>query len=122
MIKGYDHLGIAFKDLAKAVAWYKEVLGLTEWAEKEGGAVMLQLAPGAYIEMMPANADPKQVRMIAAPGHSHLAMRVENLDAAMAELEKHGVAWTNEVSPAVGGGRLRNFLDVEGNDLQIVER
>ena len=122
MITAYDHLGIAFKDLGKAVDWYKKVLGLKEWQRKEGGAVMLQLAPSTYIEMMPASPAGRPSRAIADAGHSHLAMRVDNLDATIAELDKAGVKWTNEISPAVGGGRLRNFLDLEGNDLQIVER
>ncbi|MBP5234024.1 MAG: VOC family protein [Planctomycetes bacterium] len=122
MLKSYDHQGIAFKDLPRAVAWYKEVLGLSEWAAVPGGAVMLQIAPGAYIEMMPASAAPRPERAIADAGASHLCFRVDDLDAAIARLDGFKVTWTNPISPAVGGGRLRNFLDLEGNVLQIVQR
>ena len=32
------------------------------------------------------------------------------------------MAWTGDEAEAVGGGRLRNFVDPDGNMLQIVER
>jgi predicted enzyme related to lactoylglutathione lyase len=43
------------------------------------------------------------------------------LEAATAELRKHGVQLEDAV-PAIGGGMLRSFYDPEGNMLQIVQR
>jgi glyoxylase I family protein len=55
-------------------------------------------------------------------GFRHLALRVESLDAAKAELERRGVKFTEEIRPAGGGGRVLFFADLEGNLLHLVER
>ena len=55
-------------------------------------------------------------------GFRHLALRVDSLDAAKAELEKRGVKFTEEIRPAAGGGKVLFFEDGEGNLLHLVER
>jgi glyoxylase I family protein len=55
-------------------------------------------------------------------GFRHLALRVPSIDAAKAELEKHGVMFTEEIRPAAGGGKVLFFADGEGNLLHFVER
>jgi glyoxylase I family protein len=55
-------------------------------------------------------------------GFRHLALRVDSLDAAKAELEKRGVKFTEKIRPAAGGGRVLFFEDGEGNLLHLVER
>ena len=55
-------------------------------------------------------------------GFRHIALRVDSIDAAKAELEKRGVKFTEEIRPAAGGGRVLFFEDGEGNLLHLVER
>jgi catechol 2,3-dioxygenase-like lactoylglutathione lyase family enzyme len=55
-------------------------------------------------------------------GFRHLAQRVDSLDQAVAELTGQGVKFTGEIRPAVGGGRIVFFADLEGNLLHLVER
>ena len=55
-------------------------------------------------------------------GFRHLALRVDSLDAAKAELEKRGVTFSEAERPAAGGGRVLFFEDCEGNLLHLVER
>ena len=55
-------------------------------------------------------------------GFRHLALRVESLDAAKAELERRGVKFSEGERPAAGGGRVLFFEDAEGNLLHFVER
>ena len=55
-------------------------------------------------------------------GFRHLALRVDSLDTAKAELEKRGVKFTEEIRPAAGAGNVLFFADGEGNLLHLVER
>ena len=55
-------------------------------------------------------------------GFRHLALRVDSIATAKAELEKRGVAFTEEIRPAAGGGKVLFFEDAEGNLLHFVER
>ena len=51
-----------------------------------------------------------------------MATRVSDFDQAQAILEERGVQWTGAEVAAIGGGRVRNFVDLDGNMLQILER
>jgi glyoxylase I family protein len=55
-------------------------------------------------------------------GFRHIALRVDSLDAAKAELTGRGVKFKEEIHPAAGGGRVLFFEDGEGNLLHLVER
>ena len=123
VITGIDHPAIVFKDIVAMCKWYEEVLDYEQVAEnKDNGARLLKAADGSYIEAMVTDGSERPAKGYFQEGYSHLALRVVNLDEAIAELEHRGVKWTGEIVPAVGTGRLRNFQDPEGNDLQIIER
>jgi predicted enzyme related to lactoylglutathione lyase len=51
-----------------------------------------------------------------------VALRVESLVAAKAELEQRGLEFTEEIKPAGGGGKVLFFQDPEGNLLHLIER
>ena len=55
-------------------------------------------------------------------GWRHLALRVDSLAAAKAELEQRGLELTEGIKPAGGGGSVLFFHDPEGNLLHLVER
>jgi catechol 2,3-dioxygenase-like lactoylglutathione lyase family enzyme len=77
---------------------------------------------GALIEIMPDNGEAVVPHAWADPGIRHVALRVDDLDAAQAKLEAAGATSIRPGGDAMGGGRLWNFADPEGNVLQIVER
>ncbi len=53
---------------------------------------------------------------------SHLAVRVDSIESARAELTRHGVIFDEPIKPAGGGGRVLFFRDSEGNLLHLIER
>ncbi len=122
VIIGVDHPAIVFHDLEAACKWYCEVLDYEIMAESAGGAKLLKSADGVFLEAMPTDGSARPERGYFAEGVSHLALRVADLDKAIEVLQERGVVWTGEIASAVGGGKLRGFRDLEGNELQIVQR
>jgi len=119
---GIDHPAVAVNDADAMAEWYCDVLSFRKRAGQPGGAWLLEGPDGVFLEVMPKDATPRPSRTTWTPGWSHLALRVRNLDEAIARLDAKGVRWTGEIGQAVGGGRLRSFTDPDGNLLQIVER
>lgn len=119
---GIDHPAVAAQDVETLTQWYCDVLGYKVIAKTDKPVFIIEAPDGTYIEMMPKDETPRPERTICTPGWSHLALRVNDMDAAMAALDKHGVAWTGPEFEAAGGGRIRTFTDPDGNVLQIVQR
>jgi catechol 2,3-dioxygenase-like lactoylglutathione lyase family enzyme len=55
-------------------------------------------------------------------GWRHLALQVDSIESARAELGAKGVEFPDPVKPAGGGGLVLFFRDIEGNLLHFVER
>ena len=92
------------------------------YARTDKPIYIVKAPDGTLIEIMPKDETVRQERTVNTPGWSHLALRVSDFDAAATALDAKGVAWTGDEFTAVGGGRIRNFTDPEGNLLQIVQR
>jgi glyoxylase I family protein len=123
LFAGVDHAAIAAGDPARLADWYCSVLGFRAVSDngKERPTRVLAGPEGGMIEMMPDNQGPHSSRELFDRGLSHLAIRVSNLEAAIASLRTHGIE-VAEPTAAAGGGRVANFRDPEGNVLQVVER
>jgi len=119
---GIDHPAIAADDVVSLTQWYCDVLGYQVIAKTDKPVFIIEAPDGTFIEMMPKDETSRPERTICTPGWSHLALRVNDMDVAMAKLEEKGVVWAGAEFEAVGGGRIRNFADPEGNLLQIVQR
>ena len=124
---GVDHPGLAVADIEAVTEWYCAVLGYARWFEYRNAATgkvvwMLRAPDNSLLEIMPRDDTPRPERTTWTPGWSHLALRITDLDQAMRHLDAHGVRWGGEPTSAIGGGRVRNFFDPEGNMLQLLER
>ncbi|MDR1582019.1 MAG: VOC family protein [Prevotellaceae bacterium] len=119
---GIDHPAIAADDAVKLANWYCEVLGYEVFLKTDKPIYLIKAPDKTFIEIMPKDNNPRQNRTVCTPGWSHLALRVNDMDKAIEILDRAGVKWEGDEFEAVGGGRIRNFLDVEGNLVQIVQR
>ncbi|MDR1525654.1 MAG: VOC family protein [Tannerella sp.] len=119
---GIDHPAIAADDVESLTKWYCETLGYKVFARTGKPVYIIEAPDGTFIEMMPKDETVRPCRTINTPGWSHLALRVSDMDAAMAALDRRGIVWEGPDFEAAGGGRIRNFADPEGNVLQIVQR
>ena len=122
LFAGIDHPAVAVKDVDALADWYCNVLGYEKLFRHDKPVWILRAADGTLLEIMPRDETPRPERTTWTPGWSHLAIRVRDFNAAERLLEERGVEWLGDVAEAMGGGRLRSFVDPEGNMLQILER
>ena len=99
-----------------------ETLGYEKVFRHDKPVWILRARDGTLMEIMPRDDTPRPERTTWTPGWSHVAIRVSDFDRAQQQLEERNVRWTGDEIGAIGGGRVRNFIDPEGNMLQILER
>ncbi len=111
-----DQVVVYVEDMDRAVAFYREVLGLQVriqqegWVEFGGRGAGFALHSGGH-----ASRRPKEYRK----GGVLVSIRVQSLEAAVAYLESKGVRVTE--MGAESHGRLAVFADPEGNQFQLLE-
>jgi glyoxylase I family protein len=118
-----EHLAIVAKDPVTVKNWYERVLGVREvFNNGQTPPTYLVALGNLWFEIYAAEKSVPDTANNKLAGFRHLALRVDSLDAAKAELEKRGVTFTEAERPAAGGGRVLFFADCEGNLLHFVER
>jgi glyoxylase I family protein len=118
-----EHIAIPATNPVALKSWYERVLGAkTVWDNGQNPPTCLISLANVWFEIYPADASSPLTRNNKLAGFRHLALRVDSLDAAKAELEKRGVKFSEAERPAAGGGRIMFFEDGEGNLLHFVER
>ena len=119
---GIDHPAVAAEDVDALSEWYVDTLGYEKVFRHDKPVWILRAQDGTLLEVMPRDETPRPERTTWTPGWSHIAIRVSDFERALAFLEEKGVVWTGDEMNAIGGGRVRNFVDPDGNMLQILER
>lgn len=93
MVKQLAHICIHTNDLEKTAAFYCQGLGMERFFdfERKGDwfGYYLKVGSNTFIEVF--NNDPGKVGNI-----NHVALEVENMDAAIAQLQKHGAEVTEK--------------------------
>ncbi len=119
-----EHVGLPARDTVALKNWYERVLDAKLIFDngQTPPAYFLQLASGLMLEIYEGDFSLKETSDNALNGWRHLALRVDSIEIAKAELEKRGVKFTDPIKPAGGGGRVLFFRDMENNLLHLVER
>ena len=108
-----DHIGVAVKDLQKALAFWENSLGIPcvgveEVAEQKVRTAFLPVGD-TEIELLEPTSDESPVAKFLekkGEGIHHIALRVENLEAALEDLKAQGVQLIDE-KPRYGAGGAR---------------
>jgi glyoxylase I family protein len=121
---GFEHLAIPSQNPVGLRDWYVRVLGAREIFNngQTPPTLLIALPGGGWFEIYASDALLPERGNNKLQGFRHVALRVDSIDAAKAELEKRGVKFAEEIRPAAGGGRVLFFEDGEGNLLHLVER
>jgi methylmalonyl-CoA epimerase len=107
-----DHVGIAVRDLASALAFYRDALGLeVEPAEEvPSQRVRAHFVPAGQssLELLEATSPDSPIAAFVekrGPGLHHITLRVENIHAALAQLKSRGARLVDErPRPGAEGG------------------
>ncbi|HTV63644.1 MAG TPA: VOC family protein [Verrucomicrobiae bacterium] len=120
----FEHVAIPSPEPVALKNWYERVLGAREIFNdgKTPPTCLMALPGGGWIEIYAAAGAPENRGNNKLAGFRHLALRVESIQAAKAELEQRGVRFSADIRPAAGGGSVLFFADCEGNLLHLVER
>ncbi|HPF83828.1 hypothetical protein SDC9_185356 [bioreactor metagenome] len=127
-----DHIGIAVKSIDDALAFWQSALGVkcTGVEEVEEQKVKTAFLPigDTEVELLEATSDESPVaKFIEKKGEGihHLAIRVENLEAALAELKEKGIRLIDETPRYGAGGAKIAFVHPKSTGgilLEISER
>jgi methylmalonyl-CoA/ethylmalonyl-CoA epimerase len=107
-----DHIGIAVKSLAESSKFYEllglESAGTEEVAEQKVNVAFFPLGDTEIELLESTSPDGPIAKYIEKNGEGlqHLALRVDNIDAALAELKEKGIRLIDE-KPRYGAGGAR---------------
>ncbi|HYL79010.1 MAG TPA: VOC family protein [Bryobacteraceae bacterium] len=119
MFRGLEHTAIASPNPAHLAEWYVQKLDFHINYTYDGN-YFVRAADGSMLEIIPSEGDRSPQKM-KDPGIRHLAISVDNFDAALADLRTRGVDFLGE--PFVNqGNRLVFFTDRDGNILHLIQR
>ena len=112
-----DHVGIAVADLAAALAFYRDALGLEIEAPEHVASQRVRAhfipAGEASLELLEATADDSPIAKYVAkrgPGLHHITLRVDDIRGALARLKEKGVRLIDETPRAGAHGSLVAFV------------
>ena len=118
MYSGIEHTAIASGDPEGLAGWYERNLEMPI-VHRYGGNVFVRAGDGSMLEIIPSEGDAVETGM-RTPGIRHLAIKVDDFDAGVADLRSKGIEIVQFVE--AGPNRLAFFLDPEGNILHLIHR
>ena len=112
-----DHIGIAVKDINEALKFWEATMGIKchgieEVAEQKVKTAFLPLKDTEIELLEPTSPESPVAKFIEAKGEGihHMAIRVDNLEAALAELKEKGIRLIDEKPRCGAGGAKIAFL------------
>ena len=134
MPKRIDHIAIIVRDIEQALVFYRDTLGITPGEIKEvpGEQVRIAFLPlggpgGSEIELIePTTPDSSLAKYLEKRGEGlhHVCLEVENIDAALTEMQEKGAAVLDKQPRNAAEGRAI-FLHPRGTNgvlLELLER
>ena len=111
------------RDVARSVAFYTERLGFT--LVMQAGAAFGEVSCGGLSVLLSgpgsSGARPLPGGVEQEPGGSNrIVLRVDDLSAWIAELERAGVPFRNEMESGPGGKQIQ-ILDPDGNPIELFQ-
>jgi methylmalonyl-CoA epimerase len=127
-----DHIGIATRQIDEALALWRDALGLkvdsTEELTEQGVRVAMLPIGETHIELLePLNEDSPVGKFLQkrGPGIHHIAIKVTDIRASLAELKERGTRLIDEIPRRGAGGCLVAFVhpsSANGVLLELVQQ
>lgn len=111
MITSLDFVAVPSTDPDRTIAFYTETLGLRK---DENADYEFWVGDTCFAIWEPA----KMMGSFTPQSNAHIALHVEDVDAACAELKEAGVAFLGDVLDT-GVCKMALFKDPDGNDVML---
>jgi len=126
--KGLDHVAIAVKDLPRAIAVYRDALGLDlaeeeEVAEQQVRTAIFGRGMGRIELICPTTEDSGVARFLHKRGEGlhHVCIEVEDIDASLAQLKAQGAPLIDDSPKRGAGGARVAFIHPRGTGGVLIE-
>lgn len=130
-VLGVDHIGIAVGDLKEVGSFWGDMLGLTSngeetVAEQKVTTGFFPTPNGSEIELLAATDETSPIAKFIEKnggrgGIQHIALRVDNLENALAELKEKGVRLIDEKPRKGAGGAKIAFVHPKASHGVLLE-
>jgi methylmalonyl-CoA epimerase len=118
MFAGLDHIGVAVKNLDEAISVYRDILGFKlegthVLTERKVKVAFFSTGGEARIELQePIGSDSPVAKFLESRGEGvqHVAVKVENIGAALEELKRKGVALVDDKPRTGAEGKKIAFV------------
>jgi catechol 2,3-dioxygenase-like lactoylglutathione lyase family enzyme len=107
---GIHHVSICVTDADAGLAFYRDMLGMTQVARPDLGPGYWLDSGGQQVHLMQADEPP--------PRSNHFAIRVDDLDECVADLRAQGVD-VHPIPHIEGAGRQAFLHDPFGNFIEL---
>ncbi len=104
MFTHIDHIGLAVNDIESAVAFYQQQLGVSAWEiielpERHMRVAVAHIGTSMVELIAPTSPEAAFAKYLAekGPGMHHIAYRVDDIHAALAQLKAQGLRLIDEV-------------------------
>ncbi|MFQ5581510.1 MAG: VOC family protein [Mariprofundaceae bacterium] len=123
-IQKIDHIGIRVSDIEASIAFY-ENLGFAKILDagfKDGHPVIMQHASGVTLNLLGPSSQKKGVNILMDvsekyAGYTHIALRVESLEATRKTLKKLGI----EITDSFEFGKAMSAVFIRDPDRNVIE-
>lgn len=119
MFTGIEHFAIASPNPKRLADWYVSHLEF-EINFEYAGNYFIEAKNGGLIEIIPAEGE-RPASGLRTPGMRHVAITVDDFDAAYGQLQAQGVTFEGDPYRS-GGNRLVFFSDADGNLVHLIKR
>jgi methylmalonyl-CoA/ethylmalonyl-CoA epimerase len=123
-----DHIGIATRELKEATAVWRDALGLrvefTEDVAEQGVRIAMLPIGEAHIELLEPLTQESPVGKFLekrGPGIHHIAIRVDDIQAALGQLKEKGARLIDETPRIGAGGCLVAFIHPSSTNGVLLE-
>jgi methylmalonyl-CoA/ethylmalonyl-CoA epimerase len=123
-----DHIGIATRQLSEATKLWRDALGLevdsTEDVSEQGVRVAMLPIGDTHIELLePLTPESPVGKFLEkrGPGIHHIAIRVEDIRAALGQLKEKGARLIDETPRIGAGGCLVAFIHPSSTNGVLLE-
>lgn len=122
MIIGIEHIAIYANDTKALADWYIKYLDVKVVSDNLKGVYFIAFSDNSMLELCPNPAEKNKIAELETPGIRHLAITVDDFDAAAAKIKESGVEILQEPTTAPNGAITMFFRDIEGNILHFIKR